>query len=150
MDYLTPELVQECKYYFDILDKSGSGILTRKEMSTVLKSIGINITEDELKELLCEIGSSAEGPQEINFPNFVTLLARKMKDYDTETELQQLFKDLDINGKGHLGVEDLKVLRETVGEKYTEEELAEMLIEADVDHDGVLKYEDFNKMMLAQ
>ena len=150
MDYLTQELIDKCKYYFDLLDKTNSGKLTTKEMSTVFKSIGISITEQELKELLCETGSKPEGPYEIAFPDFVTLLTRKMKDYDTETELKELFENLDKEGKGYLNVEDLKELRETVGEKYTTEELAEMLAEADIDHDGVLRYEDFTKMMLSQ
>eukprot|EP00826_Nyctotherus_ovalis_P043992 TRINITY_DN4703_c0_g1_i2.p2 TRINITY_DN4703_c0_g1~~TRINITY_DN4703_c0_g1_i2.p2 ORF type:complete len:151 (+),score=71.31 TRINITY_DN4703_c0_g1_i2:147-599(+) len=150
MDYLTQDLIDECKYYFDLLDKNGTGKLTTKEMSTVFKSIGIGISEAELKELLNELGSTSEGPQEISFPDFATLLTRKMKDFDTDTELKELFHLLDKGGKGYLNVEDLKHLREAVGEKYTAEELAEMLAEADVDHDGMLKYEDFTKMMLSQ
>eukprot|EP01022_Parablepharisma_sp_SALTPOND_P004380 TRINITY_DN120188_c0_g1_i1.p10 TRINITY_DN120188_c0_g1~~TRINITY_DN120188_c0_g1_i1.p10 ORF type:complete len:152 (+),score=27.04 TRINITY_DN120188_c0_g1_i1:732-1187(+) len=151
MEHLTQSQIQECRYYFDLLDKTGSGRLTTKEMGTVFKSIGLNIPECELKTLLSEINEPGETEKsDIDFADFVTLLCRKMKDLDTESELKRLFDELDKSGKGYLSVEDLKGLRETVGEKYTSDELAEMLAEADVDHDGVLRYDDFVRMMLSQ
>jgi len=152
MELLTQDQVQECKYYFDLLDKNNTGQLSSKEMGTVFKSIGLNISETELKSLLNEINSGAEQTKKelIDFPDFLTLLSRKMKDIDTDTELHKLFSELDKSGKGYINVEDLKLMKQTVGEKFTQDELAEMLSEADVDHDGVLKYEDFVKMMLSQ
>lgn len=43
----------------------------------------------------------------------------------------------------------LRSVLRTIGEKVTEEELEEMIKEADLDGDGLLDYEEFVRMMLA-
>ena len=147
-EYLTSEQLKECKYYFDLLDKDSAGHLTVKEIGTVMKSIGLSMSEEELKMYFSELNSSSVN--EIDFPNFVSLMTRKMRDIETEEELKRVFKEFDKSGKGYVTTEDLKSMCEVSGERYTVEELNEMITEADVDHDGVLNYDDFVRMMMAK
>ena len=61
-----------------------------------MRSLGQNPTEAELQDMINEV--DADGNGTIDFPEFLSLMARKMKDTDTEEELIEAFKaESDIN-----------------------------------------------------
>ena len=64
--------------------------ITTKELGTVMRSLGQNPTEAELQDMINEV--DADGNGTIDFPEFLNLMARKMKDTDTEEELIEAFK----------------------------------------------------------
>jgi len=76
-------------------------------------------------------------------------MARKMKDTDTEEELVEAFKVFDRDGNGFINSAELRHVMTNLGEKLEDEEIDEMLREADVDGDGQVNYEEFVKMMMA-
>ena len=104
------------------------------------------------------------------------MMARKMKDTDTEEELIEAFKvfDRDGNGtyfefcervfkafkvilfisptpkQGFISAAELRHIMTNLGEKLTDEEVDEMIREADIDGDGQINYEEFVKMMMAK
>ena len=75
---------------------------------------------------------------------------RKMKDTDSEEELQEAFKVFDKDGNGTISAAELRHVMTNLGEKLTDEEVDEMIREADVDGDGKINYEEFVKMMMAK
>lgn len=86
----------------------------------------------------------------IDFPEFLTLMARKMKDTDSEEELIEAFKVFDRDGNGLISAAELRHVMTNLGEKLTDEEVDEMIREADIDGDGQINYEEFVGMMLAK
>ena len=58
------------------------------------------------------------------------------------------FHMFDRNRDGFVDAKELKSLLTTMGERLTEEELADFMREADMDGDCKLNYEEFCKMML--
>ncbi|SAL94865.1 hypothetical protein [Absidia glauca] len=79
------------------------------------------------------------------------MLARKMKDTDSQEEIQEAFKVFDKDGNGYISAAELRHVMTslgTLGEKLSEEEVDEMIREADVDGDGQINYEEFVKMMV--
>ena len=89
-DQLTEEQIAEFKEAFSLFDKDGDGTITTKELGTVMRSLGQNPTEAELQDMINEV--DADGNGTIDFPEFLSLMARKMKDTDTEEELIEAFK----------------------------------------------------------
>merc|ERR1712187_691513 len=61
-----------------------------------------NPTAAELQDMINEV--DADGNGTIDFPEFLSLMARKMKDTDTEEELIEAFKDVDGDGQINYGV----------------------------------------------
>jgi len=81
-DQLTEEQIAEFKEAFSLFDKDGDGTITTKELGTVMRSLGQNPTEAELQDMINEV--DADGNGTIDFPEFLTMMARKMKDTDSE------------------------------------------------------------------
>ena len=74
----------------------------------------------------------SEGVGQIDFPEFLSLMSRKMKETDTQQELQDSLRIFDKNGDGMLNVRELKHLITGLGERMTEEEVEAMLAAAGV------------------
>ena len=129
-------------------DKDGDGTITTKELGTVMRSLGQNPTEAELQDMINEV--DADGNGTIDFPEFLNLMARKMKDTDSEEELKEAFKVFDKDGNGFISAAELRHVMTNLGEKLTDEEVDEMIREADVDGDGQVNYDEFVKMMMAK
>jgi len=83
----------------------------------------------------------ADGNGTIDFPEFLTLMARKMKDTDSEEEILEAFKVFDKDGNGFISAAELRHVMTNLGEKLTDEEVDEMIREADIDGDGQVRTE---------
>ena len=57
------------------------------------------------------------------------------------------FKLFDDDNTGFITLKNLKRVAKELGENLTEEELQEMIDEADIDGDGQINYEEFYSMM---
>jgi len=77
----------------------------------------------------------------IDFPEFLTMMARKMKDTDSEEEIREAFRVFDKDGNGFISAAELRHVMTNLGEKLTDEEVDEMIREADIDGDGQVNYE---------
>ena len=89
-----------------------------------------------------------DGNGNIDFKEFLGLMARKMRDTDTEEELIEAFKVFDRDGNGLISAQELKHVMISLGEKITDEEVDEMIKEADIDGDGYINYEEFVRMII--
>ena len=92
----------------------------------------------------------ADGSGTIDFPEFLTMMARKMKDTDSEEEILEAFKVFDKDGNGFISAAELRHIMTNLGEKLTDEEVDEMIREADIDGDGQINYEEFVKIMMSK
>jgi len=71
------------------------------------------------------------------------MMARKMKDTDSEEEILEAFKFFDKDGNGFISAAELRHIMTNLGEKLIDEEVDEMIREADIDGDGQINYEEF-------
>lgn len=106
-----------------------SQVISSSDLGTVLRSLGHNPTQAEVEDMLYEIDVA----DYIDFPEFLTLMARKMKDTDSEEEILEAFKVFDRDGSGFITAAELHHVMTNLGEKLTDEEVDEMIREADMD-----------------
>jgi len=142
------EQISDFKEAFSLFDKDGDGTITTRELGTVMRSLGQNPTEAELQDMID--GVDADGNGTIDFPDFLTMMARKMRDTDSEEEIREAFKVFDKDGNGFISTAELRHVMTNLGEKLSDQEVDEMIREADVDGDGQIEYDEFVKMMLAK
>ncbi|WOL19637.1 calmodulin-1-like [Canna indica] len=147
MDILSQDQITEFQEAFCLFDKDGDGCITLDELATVIKSLGQNPTEEELQEMIQEV--DADGSGTIEFGEFLNLMARKMKESDVEDELIEAFKVFDKDQNGYISATELSNVMINLGEKLTDEEVDQMIREADLDGDGQVNYEEFVRVMMA-
>merc|ERR1712078_5851 len=103
-------------------------------------------------DLLVKTGAinevDADGNGTIDFPEFLTMMARKMKDTDSEEEIKEAFRVFDKDGNGYISAAELRHVMTNLGEKLTDEEVDEMIREADQDGDGRIDYNEFVQLMM--
>mmetsp|Transcript_14170 Transcript_14170/g.29752 ORF Transcript_14170/g.29752 Transcript_14170/m.29752 type:complete len:150 (+) Transcript_14170:71-520(+) len=147
-DQLIEEQIAEFKETFNLFDEDKDQRLSLKELGIMLNSLGQNPTEADLQNMISDVDADEQG--RIDFPDFLSLMARKMKDTDTEEELIEAFKVFDRDGDGFISAGELRHSMTNLGEKLSDVEVDEMIREADLDGDGQINYDEFVKMMMAK
>ena len=146
-DQLTEEQIAEFKKAFSPFDKDGQGkgALTSKELGVVMRSLGQDPTEAELQDLINRFDSDSKGA--VDFPEFLTMMAQKMRERHRRQSVKEAFRVFDKDGKGFISAAQLRDVMTDLGEKLTEEEVDQMIGEADINGDGRVDYEEFVTMM---
>lgn len=145
---LTEEQVAEFREAFKIFDKDGDGKIDRTELGTVMRALGQNPTQREIDDLVNEIDQNNDSV--INFAEFLTMMARQVKEQDVEAEILEAFKVFDADGDGKISQAELIRVLTTIGEKLSEEEAKQMLEAADTDSDGQIDIEEFARVLKGQ
>ena len=84
----------------------------------------------------------------IDFDEFCVMMGRQMKDKNAQRDLKNAFQSFDRDGNGFISAPELRHLMSTLGQKLTEEEINEMIDEADEDGDAQISFEEFQQMMM--
>jgi calmodulin len=98
--------------------------------------------------MIHEVDPNNDG--EVDFREFMELMAKKMKEGEMDEELVEAFKTFDKSGKNYFTVDDLRNVMHEYGEKLTDEEIKLMFDETDMNKDGRVDFEDFVLMMMAK
>ncbi|MED6145816.1 translation elongation factor EF1B gamma [Stylosanthes scabra] len=147
-EILSEEQIVDLKEAFGLFDKDGDGCITVEELATVIRSLDQNPSEEELQDMITEV--DADGNGTIEFDEFLNLMAKKIKDTDdAEEELKEAFKVFDKDQNGFISASELRHVMINLGEKLTDEEVEQMIKEADLDGDGQVNYDEFVNMMMA-
>ncbi|ALC46953.1 And [Drosophila busckii] len=142
---LTDEQIAEYKEAFALFDKAGEGTINSTELGTLMKSLGQNPTEAELKDLVNEVDVNGDGL--IDFSEFCTLMNKHSSEGDSDEELREAFKIFDKDEDGFISPAELRFVMVNLGEKLTDEEIDDMIREADFDGDGLINYDEFVYMI---
>lgn len=141
---LTPEQIEEYREAFNLFDKDNSGSISPNELATVMKSLGLSPSDTEITDLMNEIDQ--DGNHEIDFEEFLTLMARQADTRDSAQEIIEAFKVFDKNGDGYISLSELKHVFSSIGEKLSDEELEAMFNEVS-NGSGRISVADFASLL---
>lgn len=145
---LTDEQLAEIKEAFDLYDKNQQGKISVDMIGTVIRSVGRNPTQQEVKEMIEDADPEKTGF--VTYEQFLKLVKRAPTRAELEEEVQEAFKVFDKDNKGLIPLAELRHVLTTLGEKLTTDEVDEVLKDAKVDKDGNINYITFVKMLLPQ
>lgn len=91
----------------------GDGIISTQEVRAALLSQGQNPSEAELQDMISEVSPNNSGT--IDFPEFMTIMARATHHVDSEGEIMEAFKVFDKEGNGYISRADLRHVMTNLG-----------------------------------
>ena len=117
--------------------------IDKDALKTLAKNLDQNYSEQEVERLIEEIDEDGNG--KIEFEEFLNTLANKS--IGDENIIKQAFAILDRSDSGYITLNDLRHAMLCLGENYTNEEINEMISLVDDDQDGVINFQEFNKLI---
>ncbi|KAM8713033.1 hypothetical protein ACLKA7_013362 [Drosophila subpalustris] len=145
MDQLTGVELGYFQELFDLINKDGDGSITFKEIELAIEALGGKPTESQVQEMVNEADTDGNGTLEME--EFVNVLLGKMNSVDNQEELREAFYVFDKDRNGFISSAELKTVYIGLGLKISDEEIDEMIREADIDQDGVITLDEFLSMM---
>lgn len=143
---LSDDQVSSMKEAFTLFDTDGDGRIAPSELGILMRSLGGNPTQAQLKSIVAEEKLTAP----FDFPRFLDLMAKHMKAEPFDRQLRDAFKVLDKDSTGYVSVSELRHILTSIGEKLEPSEFDEWIREVDVGSDGRIRYEDFIARMVAK
>ena len=93
---LTEEQMAEFKECFSLFD-DGSGTVDTSELGEVMRSLGRETSDAELARIIEQVG--ADGSGTVDFAEFLGMMAKQMRDHDTDIVLKRAFDLFAENAK---------------------------------------------------
>ena len=144
---ISDERRNEMKDAFDTFDYDSDGTISLDELTTVMASCGIYITDDEASEIINEFGHiDTERGNNLNFEEFLQLMSTK-EGGEVKNEILEAFNFFDKDGSGTISGEEVKTVMVALGEDISDMDIFDMIQEADTNGNGEVCYQDFLKMM---
>ncbi|KAH3828050.1 neo-calmodulin-like [Dreissena polymorpha] len=137
--------VEEFREIFNMFDTNGDGSISTRELKTIMRSLGQDPSETELRDMVKGVDADSSG--EVEFDEFVKLIAKKMQKVDLEEEIMDAFKVFDTDGNGNISKAELRNAMTSLGKKFREPELDELFQLADINGDGQINYKEFVRII---
>jgi len=83
----------------------------------------------------------------ITYEEFLKIMTPRIKDRSSREEIMKIFKLFDEDNTNKISLKNLKKVAQEIGENISDDELKEMMQEADKDKDGFIGPEDFYRVM---
>ncbi|KAF1813826.1 EF-hand [Eremomyces bilateralis CBS 781.70] len=159
---LSEEQREEVQEAFNLFDMDRDGHLDYHELKVAMKALGFDLPKNEIQQILTTRGiptqnlkTSSKVPQTappslvgtnkllLPRPTFETLMASMILNRDPRDEILRAFDLFDENRTGKIGLDDLRRVARELGEQLSEEDLAAMIDEFDLDGDGMIDRDEF-------
>merc|ERR1712185_875269 len=116
-----------------------------KELKVAMRALGFEPNKDEIKKMIADIDKDGNGT--IEFDEFLAMMTAKMGERDSREEIMKAFRLFDDDETGKISFKNLKRVAKELGENMTDDELMEMIEEADRDGDNEINEEEFFRIM---
>ena len=145
----------ELKEAFDVFDLEGSGLMSTKDIVVALRALGADPSKEDITKIMTDLqkkhaAATSQGKNRsadtIDFNEFLDIMISKMRERDSKEQIQAsfgLFKD----ASGGITIESLRRISAEIGESLTEEELQEMIQEADRHGNDFVTEDDFVRIL---
>ena len=128
-----------------------SGSIDLRELKAAMRALGLDVSKEEMKVALAQLNkdpsSASAASLSITLDDFLSLMSTRMPARDSREEVEKVFRLFDEDGSGFITFRSLKKICNDLGEGLTEEEMQEMIDEADRDQDGKISFEEFFRIM---
>jgi len=137
--------IGEFQEAFLLYDSRGDGKIPVSQIGDVMRALGQNPTESEVKKLVVE----HRADDRVTFEQFLPIMQAicSRRSTDTSDDFIEGLRHFDKDGNGFISSAELRHLLTTLGEKLSDEE-AEQLLVGHEDSKGNINYENFVRTVM--
>eukprot|EP00096_Caligus_rogercresseyi_P003628 TRINITY_DN1691_c0_g1_i1.p1 TRINITY_DN1691_c0_g1~~TRINITY_DN1691_c0_g1_i1.p1 ORF type:complete len:152 (+),score=62.39 TRINITY_DN1691_c0_g1_i1:194-649(+) len=125
---------------FALYDNRGDGKIPVGTVGDVMRALGQNPTESEVKKLVIQERADERVSFEVFLPILQAICSRRSS--DTAEDFVEGLRHFDKDGNGFISTAELRHLLTTLGEKLSDEEVEQLLVGHE-DSQGNVNYEEF-------
>ena len=146
-DMVDSEQLEELKEAFQLFDTNHTGLIDSREFKAAMRALGFPIKKVDVIRYFKEIPKDIS--ESLTFEEFIRIVGPIMPKRDTKEEVFKIFQLFDEDKTGKISFKNLRKIANEVGENLTDEEIKEMIGEADrsTHKEGLIDFEDFYKVM---
>merc|ERR1712146_496642 len=130
---LTEEQLDEIREAFNLFDGDASGAIDVRELKAAMRALGFEVKNEELKKMVSDVDNDGNGT--IEFAEFLEMITGKMGEKDSCEDIEKVFKLFDDDNTNKISFRNLARVAEELGENIDDEELQDMINQADRDGD---------------
>ena len=137
--------VDEFKEAFRVFDVDGGGTIDSEEYQNLMEMLGMTSDPEVLTEMFVAMDADEDG--ELQFEEFLILMATLMSNEDNTDDLLDAFDEIDVEGTGRISVDVVRELLEGISENCTQDEVETLCAVCDRDDDGLVSMEDIKRLL---
>ncbi|KHN72004.1 Caltractin [Toxocara canis] len=134
-----------------VCDVNSSGYVPIRNLKVVMRALGFEPRNDEILMLTAKIMENkalrSTHPDMVGVDELIELLANKMEERSGVSEMRAAFQLFDSESKGFISIDDLRKVANELSETVDDEQLLEMINEADSCQSGHVSEADFCAVM---
>lgn len=142
---LSDDQVNSIYEAFSVFDTEKTGKIASQNLKLAMRALGFEPRREEIKKIISDCVKDES--DSITLEQFVSLMSEKIADKGAKEEIFKAFCLFDDDNTGKITFKNLKRVAEELGENLSEEELREMIQEADQDNDGEVNQDEFLRIM---
>ncbi|CAD5116641.1 DgyrCDS5512 [Dimorphilus gyrociliatus] len=146
---LSSEDIQKLKQAFMLHDYNKSSSISSRDIGSVIRSVGLKPAEGEVDEIRAEV-DAAGGKCDLQM--LVKLISRIVTQPDNYSgrDLSLVFGQFDTSKSNLIPLDQFRHLMTSVGEKFLDEEVDELLKCTGCLQNGMVNYDKFIKVVMGK
>uniref|UniRef100_A0A0C9RRE7 TSA: Wollemia nobilis Ref_Wollemi_Transcript_19538_874 transcribed RNA sequence n=1 Tax=Wollemia nobilis TaxID=56998 RepID=A0A0C9RRE7_9CONI len=137
--------IQELSDVFNSLDADGDGKISPCELGQIMRQVGYNATDEELRRMIAAVDTDGDGC--IDLHEFIQMNTKGMNVSHHMNELRTAFKIFDGDNSGFITAQQLHDVLRSLGDPSSLDDCRQIIASIDADDDGLVSFEEFGILM---
>ncbi|KAJ6643021.1 Myosin-2 essential light chain [Pseudolycoriella hygida] len=142
----TEDQLAEFQEAFNLFDNKGDGKIQLNQVGECLRALGQNPTESDVKKCTHQLKADERISFEVFLPIYQAI--SKARSADSADDFIEGLRHFDKDASGFISSAELRHLLTTLGEKLSDDEVEQLLVNQE-DSQGNVNYEEFVRMIMS-